>query len=340
MAIQVTSCPFGRSIFGENVTCWCVETEMMRLAVLDYGATVRSLCVKDAAGEWVDVVLGYDTLAEYEANDGYLGAVVGRVCNRIAGAEFELDDARYPLYKNDGENHLHGGKRGFDKYVWTAEPLADGVRFSRVSPDGEEGYPGTMHVSVSYHVEGTALRIDYAAESDRNTLCNLTNHSYFNLNGGGSILDHTLRVDADAYAESDGGMPTGKLLPVAGTCFDFRQEKPLGRDILDPMLEGPGGYDHNFCLNGSGLRPVAELRGDRLAMTLETTYPGMQLYSAAFRQPTKGKDGAVYEGRCFVCMEAEYYPNAMRHGNFPSVVVRKGETYRETTIYRFRDLTK
>ena len=340
MAIQVTSCPFGRSIFGENVTCWCVETEMMRLAVLDYGATVRSLCVKDAAGEWVDVVLGYDTLAEYEANDGYLGAVVGRVCNRIAGAEFELDDARYPLYKNDGENHLHGGKRGFDKYVWTAEPLADGVHFSRVSPDGEEGYPGTMHVSVSYHVEGTALRIDYAAESDRNTLCNLTNHSYFNLNGGGSALGHTLQIFADAVtARTAGLIPTGALTPVTGTKFDFSTPKAVGRDLpgTDAAALHTDGYDDNFCLPGTGLRKAAVLTGDRsgITMTVLTTTPGMQVYTANFLSPRTGKGGAQYCEGGAVCLETQNYPDAIHHANFPSPVLRKGEQYQQTTVWEF-----
>lgn len=315
----------------------------MEADILAFGATLQRLRVPAGAGR-IDVVLGFDTEEEYRQHSaGCYGGLIGRHANRIEGASFTIDGTAYHLTPNcPVGNHIHGGLTGFHQKRWTAEPVGEStLRLRYFSPDGEEGYPGNLPVTVTYTItEDNGLRIDYEAAPDKDTVVNLTSHGYFNLNGGGSILDHTLRVDADAYAESDGGMPTGKLLPVAGTCFDFRQEKPLGRDILDPMLEGPGGYDHNFCLNGSGLRPVAELRGDRLAMTLETTYPGMQLYSAAFHTPTQGKDGAVYEGRCFVCMEAEYYPNAMRHGNFPSVVVRKGETYRETTIYRFRDLTK
>lgn len=218
MAVKITAIPWGCSIFGEAVTLRRVESDALSFEVLDYGATLRSLRVKDAHGAWVDVVLGYDSLAEYEQNDGYLGAVVGRVCNRIAGAEFELDGNRYPLYQNDGVNHLHGGKRGFDKYVWAVEELPDGLRLTRTSPDGEEGYPGTMRASVTYRVDGVSLRLDYEAESDRDTLCNLTNHSYFNLNGGGSALGHTLQIFADAVTERTPGLiPTGVLAPVAGT---------------------------------------------------------------------------------------------------------------------------
>lgn len=254
MAVKITAIPWGCSIFGEAVTLRRVESDALSFEVLDYGATLRSLRVKDAHGAWVDVVLGYDSLAEYEQNDGYLGAVVGRVCNRIAGAEFELDGNRYPLYQNDGVNHLHGGKRGFDKYVWAVEELPDGLRLTRTSPDGEEGYPGTMRASVTYRVDGVSLRLDYEAESDRDTLCNLTNHSYFNLNGGGSALGHTLQIFADAVTERTPGLiPTGVLAPVAGTKFDFSAPKPLCRDLpgTDAGSLHTDGYDDNFCLSGT-----------------------------------------------------------------------------------------
>ena len=340
MAVQITSRPYGRSAFGEEATLWRVESEALIFEVLDYGATLRSLLVQDAAGGWADVVLGYDTLADYEKWNGYLGAVVGRVCNRIGGAAFELNGVCYPLYRNDGPNHLHGGQRGFDKYVWSVEPLPDGLRLSRTSPDGEEGYPGTMRVSVSYRIEGRGLRLDYEAVSDRDTLCNLTNHSYFNLNGAGSALGHTLQIFADAVTERGPGLiPTGALLPVRGTKFDFSAPKMLAHDLpgTDAAALHESGYDDNFCLSGDGLRPAAVLTGDKsgIAMTVLTTTPGMQVYTANFLAPRPGKSGAQYREGDAVCLETQFYPDAVHHANFPSPVLRAGETYRQTTIFRF-----
>ena len=218
---------FGITALGETVESWTLKNEFLTAEVLTYGATLRRLVFGG-----VDVVLGYDTLSEYERNDGYVGATVGRVCNRIGGASFGLNGVTYPLAQNDGENHLHGGARGFDKYSWAAEPLADGLRLHRLSPDGEEGYPGTLAVSVTYRLAGESLRIEYEAESDADTLCSLTNHSYFNLNGGGAAMAHTLALAAERYLEtSPGCLPTGRALPVAGTPFDFRAAKAVGRDI-------------------------------------------------------------------------------------------------------------
>ena len=247
--------PFGKTARGEAVTLFEIRTPELTARILDYGATVQALLVPDKNGKPVDVVLGHDTIEGYETHDGYLGACVGRVANRLGGAQFTLNGKTYILAKNDGKNHLHGGLRGFDKYVWDAEVLEDGVKFSRVSLDGEEGYPGTLRVSVSYRVANGALTITYDAVSDQDTLCNLTNHSYFNLNGGGTALSHTLQIHADRFTEnSDQCMPTGKILPVDGTPFDFRAPKPVGRDIGqdDVQLRNCGGYDHNFCLADTG----------------------------------------------------------------------------------------
>ena len=243
---------FGITALGETVESWTLENEFLTAEVLTYGAALRRLVFGG-----VDVVLGYDTLSEYERNDGYVGATVGRVCNRIGGASFELNGKTYPLAKNDGENHLHGGVRGFDKYIWAAEPLADGLRLHRLSPDGEEGYPGTLAVSVTYRLAGESLRIEYEAESDADTLCSLTNHSYFNLNGGGTAMAHTLTLAAGTYLEtSPGCLPTGRALPGAGTPFDFRAAKTVGLDIDAPeeQLRLVNGYDHHFCVDGGGLR--------------------------------------------------------------------------------------
>ena len=195
--------PFGKTARGEAVTLFEIRTPELTARILDYGATVQALLVPDKNGKPVDVVLGHDTIEGYETHDGYLGACVGRVANRLGGAQFTLNGKTYILAKNDGKNHLHGGLRGFDKYVWDAEVLEDGVKFSRVSLDGEEGYPGTLRVSVSYRVANGALTITYDAVSDQDTLCNLTNHSYFNLNGGGTALSHTLQIHADRYLRRD-----------------------------------------------------------------------------------------------------------------------------------------
>lgn len=253
---------FGITALGETVESWTLENEFLTAEVLTYGATLRRLVFGG-----LDVVLGYDTLSEYERNDGYVGATVGRVCNRIGGASFGLNGVTYSLAQNDGGNHLHGGARGFDKRVWAAEPLEDGLRLRRLSPDGEEGYPGTLAVSVTYRLAGAALRIEYEAESDADTLCSLTNHSYFNLNGGGTAMAHTLALAAERYLEtSPGCLPTGRALPVAGTPFDFRAAKAVGRDIdtAAEQLRLVNGYDHHFCVDGAGLRRAAVLRKDEV----------------------------------------------------------------------------
>ena len=333
--------PFGKTARGEAVTLFEIQTPELTARVLDYGATVQALLVPDKNGKPVDVVLGHDTIEGYETHDGYLGACVGRVANRLGGAQFTLNGKTYILAKNDGKNHLHGGLRGFDKYVWDAEVLEDGVKFSRVSPDSEEGYPGTLRVSVSYRVANGALTITYDAVSDQDTLCNLTNHSYFNLNGGGTALSHTLQIHADRFTEnSDQRMPTGKILPVDGTPFDFRAPKPVGRDIGqdDVQLRNCGGYDHNFCLADTGaLLPVAVLSSAESGVTMRvsTTMPGVQLYAANFLGPWTGKGGAMYEKRDAVCLETQFYPNAMQCEAFRKPVLKAGERYHQVTVYAF-----
>ena len=332
--------PFGKTARGEAVTLFEIRTPELTARILDYGATVQALLVPDKNGKPVDVVLGHDTIEGYETHDGYLGACVGRVANRLGGAQFTLNGKTYILAKNDGKNHLHGGLRGFDKYVWDAEVLEDGVKFSRVSLDGEEGYPGTLRVSVSYRVANGALTITYDAVSDQDTLCNLTNHSYFNLNGG-TALSHTLQIHADRFTEnSDQCMPTGKILPVDGTPFDFRAPKPVGRDIGqdDVQLRNCGGYDHNFCLADTGaLLPAAVLSSAESGVTMRvsTTMPGVQLYAANFLGPWTGKGGAMYEKRDAVCLETQFYPNAMQCEAFRKPVLKAGERYHQVTVYAF-----
>ena len=336
MPILVEKKPFGVTKDGEAVNIYCIKNDALAVEIMEYGATIRSLLVYHS-GVWTDVVLGYDTLREYEANDGYLGACVGRVGNRIGGAAFTLNGKTYPLAKNDGENHLHGGVRGFDKHIWTAKVLPDGVRFARVSPDGEEGYPGTLRAAVSYRLQGDTLTMEYEASADRDTLCSLTNHSYFNLNGGGSVLGHALQINADEFLENSAAtLPTGKRLPVAGTPFDFRTPKRVGQDIgaEDIQLQNCGGYDHNFCLTGE---TAAVLRGDTsgITMTVRTTLPGMQLYTANFLTGRRGKNGAAYAPRGALCLETQYFPNAMACEGFEKPILRAGDLWRHCTTLTF-----
>ncbi len=336
MPVSVEKKPFGVTKDGESVNAYIIRNDALAAEILEYGATIHSLRVQHG-GVWTDVVLGYDTLREYEENDGYLGACVGRVGNRIGGGAFALNGKTYMLAKNDGENHLHGGVRGFDKYVWAAEELPDGVRFARVSPDGEEGYPGTLRAAVSYRLQGDTLAMEYEASADEDTLCNLTNHSYFNLNGGGSVLDHTLQISSDEFLENSAAtLPTGNRLPVAGTPFDFRAPKRIGQDIgaEDIQLRNCGGYDHNFCLTGD---PAAVLRGDTsgITMTVRTTLPGVQLYTANVLTERRGKNGAVYAPRGALCLETQYFPNAMACEGFEKPILRAGDRWRHRTTLKF-----
>lgn len=280
-----------------------------------------------------DVVLGYDTLEEYLTNTGYFGALIGRVAGRIDGAELTINGVSYPLSANRGRNQIHGGFEGFDKKLWDAEVSGDKLILRLFSPDGQEGFPGNLDVKVTYTLtQDNALVIDYTASADKDTAVNMTNHAYFNLNGTGDVLNHTLWLDADAYTPTNAeGIPSGEIAAVAGTALDFTAPETLGSRIANTTY---GCYDDNFCLNGSGLRKVGQLTGTHLSMEVETTAEGMQIYCADFKAYRPGKSGAVYHGPCFVCMEAQGYPDAMHHPNFPSVLLPTGKEYRQTTVYR------
>ena len=298
--------------------------------ILTLGGIIQKF-VKDGT----DICLGYDTLEEYLAGRAYFGALIGRVGNRIGNSRFTLNGKEYQLAANNGKNNIHGGLEGFDKKIWKADVQDNALVLSYFSADGEEGFPGNLEVTVTYTLgEDDSLRIDYQAVPDQDTLVNMTNHSYFNLNGGGSILEHTLWLDSEGYTAPDSeNIPTGEIAPLADTPMDFRAPKALGADLLD-MPEKC--YDHNFCLNGSGLRKTAELKGAKMTMEMETTEAGVQIYCANLRKPMKAKYGQEYVDYCFVCLEAQGYPDAIHHENFPSVVVKAGETYRQTTIYRLK----
>lgn len=307
-------------------------------AILDYGCVVRCLEVYGT-----DVCLGYDTLEEYLADGVFLGAVVGRYGNRIQEGRFRLNGKTYHLAVNDGPNHLHGGVRGFHRYVWDGEIRGDSLVLSRTSPDGEEGYPGTLHIRVTYRLtEDNALCIAYDAETEGDTVLNPTNHSYFNLNGAGSgtVLGHVLKLNSEAITENDeNSLPNGRFLPVEGTPFDFRQPKTLGRDIRQEniQLRYGSGYDHNFVLKGQGLAQAAVLKGDRSGIVMEvlTDRPGMQLYTGNFLTERQGKCGARYCPNDAVCLETQCFPNATEYAHFPSPILHRGEPFHSETVYRF-----
>lgn len=341
----ITKSEFGTTKAGGVVTRFRLQNSAGAYAdILDYGCVIQSISMPDRNGNLVDVCLGYDTLAEYENNGAFLGAVVGRHANRIGKGEFTLNGEKFTLALNDGPNHLHGGNRGFDKYIWSASAQADRLVLSRVSEDMEEGYPGKLDVSVEYRLtDDGSLELSYRARSDKDTVVNLTNHAYFNLSGhdSGSVLGHTLSVAADRFTENDTHcLPTGKILEVAGTPFDFRTAKPIGRDINadDIQLKNAGGYDHNWILGEAGiLKNVAELHSPDTGITMEvsTTMPGMQVYSANFLTPRPGKAGANYCERGGLCLETQYFPNSLAHQEFPSPILRAGDLHSHKTSYKF-----
>ncbi len=337
--------PFGVTQSGEEVRELTLDNGVLTAKVLTFGGTLRTLTVPGRNGP-VDVVLGYDTVAEYEANSGYFGALVGRFANRIARGNFTLNGKAYALACNDGPNHLHGGTVGWSHRVWTvAEAAADKAVLTLDSPDGEEGYPGHVRATVTYALEGDTLSIRYEAVSDQDTPCNLTNHSYFNLSGQGSgpVLDQELKLYCSAYTPTDSAsIPLGTVDPVEGTPMDLRAFTPIGAHIDEPFqqLEWGHGYDHNFVVDGRPgvMRPAAQARSRAtgVVMEVETDSPGVQLYTANFVEDgRKGKGGAAYGFRHAFCLETQHFPDTPNRPNFPSATLKAGERYRQTTRFRF-----
>lgn len=309
--------------------------------VITYGARIAKLVVPNKRGELIDVVAGFPTPDGFLGDNPYFNAVIGRVGNRIGGASFALDGNRYDLFKNDGNNHLHGGKCGFDSRIWTASVLCDqSLKLERVSPDGEEGYPGNMQVSVTYSLtDDDALDIRYEAACDKDTLCSLTNHAYFNLDGDfESVLDHEVFIDANRLtAVDDELIPHGALKDVAGTAFDFSAPKKIGRDINadERMLKIARGYDFNYVLNGNGYRKVASAYSQKsgVKMDVYTDRPCLQFYTGNFLDGLKGKKTYGYQSA--FCMETQGYPNACNVPSFESMTLKKGEKYESRTTYAF-----
>lgn len=329
---------------GKEVSLFTLDNGRgLTAEIINYGGIIKSLTYKG-----VDVVLGRDTLEQYLSNEGCFGALIGRNSNRLENAEFTLNGKTYTLLKNNGRNNLHGGEEdSFRMKVWSAE-IQDGEEPALVltlqSPDGEEGFPGNAEVQVTYTLtKDNAIRIDYKGTCDADTLMNLTNHSYFNMNGhdSGNVDGHTVQLNCDFYTpNNDECMPYGEIVSVTGTAFDLREGKKLGEVFAsdEEQITMFGGFDHNFCLRGRGYRKVGSFTGDQTGITMEiyTDLPGVQIYCGnAIVESTVCKNGVSYAKHQGVCFETQAFPNAMVYSHFPSIILRKGETYQTTTAYQF-----
>jgi len=345
MKTSVTASSFGKTVAGHRVNLFTLtNAHGLVTKIANYGTIITELHVPDRNGKLGNVVLGFDNLKQYLVGHPYFGCTVGRVANRTAKGRFTLHGKAYKLAVNNSPNHLHGGIVGFDKAVWAAEILPGkdaAVRFTHTSPDGDEGYPGNLAVTVVMTLtNANELRIDYSATTDKATPVNLTNHSYFNLAGGGNVLGHEVKVAAKHYTPLDATqIPTGKIAPVAGTPLDFTKPKPIGKDFAR-LAEKPIGYDHNFVLNGSGkkLAPCATAFEPTTGRVMEvlTTEPGVQFYTGNWLDGTlRGHGGIYYTQHGGFCLETQHFPDSVNHPKFPSVILRPGQTYRQTTIHRF-----
>ena len=346
---RMTKQSWGKTAAGEPVDLYTLtNSKGMEARITNYGGIVVSLKTPDRSGQYGDIVLGFDSLDGYLAEHPYFGALIGRYGNRIAKGRFKLNGVEYKLARNNGENSLHGGLKGFDKRVWTAAETGTAsepaLELTYVSKDGEEGYPGTLTSRVTYTLtDNNELKIDYLATTDKDTVLNLTNHSYFNLAGEGTILDHEVTIDADRFTPVDAGLiPTGELKPVEGTPFDFRKATAIGAriDANDEQLKRGKGYDHNFVLNGNmgDLRSVVRVREPKTGRTMEvlTTEPGVQFYTGNFLDGTlTGKGGRKYVFRSGFCFETQHFPDSPNQPKFPTTVLKPGAEHRSTTVYRF-----
>src|SRR5213082_498781 len=343
--------PFGSTERGEAVSAYTLKNAHgIELQVLDYGGIIVSLSVPDRTGRLGDVALGFDSLTDYQRGSPYFGALIGRYGNRIARGRFTLDGRGYTLATNNGPNHLHGGVRGFDKVVWKVAPFqhADsvGLVLSYTSPDGEEGYPGTLRATVTYTLtNANELIFDYHATTDRATPVNLTQHSYFNLagDGKGDILGHVVTLNADRFTPVDSTLiPAGELRSVAGTPFDFTKPTAIGAriDTNNEQLAIAHGYDHNFVLSrkGSGLELAGRVHEQQTGRALEvyTTEPGVQFYTGNFLDGTiTGKHGHAYNKHAGLCLETQHFPDSPNHSNFPWTILKPEQTYNSRTVYKF-----
>jgi aldose 1-epimerase len=341
---SVESVTWGKTAAGEEVKLFTLRNVGgMEARITNWGGYIVSLKVADKNGKFDDVVLGFDSLDGYLAKNPFFGCITGRYANRIGGAKFKIDGVEHNVTPNSGKNHIHGGKLGFDKKVWAAKEITDGVELSYTSADGEEGFPGTLKCTVTYTLtKDNGLQIGYQATTDKPTVLNLTNHAYFNLAGEGSgdILGHELTIPTDQVTATDDDLiTTGEIVSIKGTPLDFTAPHTIGERIgadFKPLIQGIG-YDHNYVLSGSGLKLAAivkEAKSGRV-MTVRTTEPGVQLYTGNHLNGVKGKGGHVYKTRHGFCLETQHYPDSPNKPNFPSVILRPGETFQSTTIYQF-----
>lgn len=350
-AFSMTRSPFGTLPDGQAVEAFTfANANGMKVKAITYGGIITSLEVPDKGGQLGDVVLGYDALQGYVDKSPFFGTIVGRYGNRIAKGRFTIDGTAYSLPINNGPNHLHGGPQGFDKKVWKAEPFeradAVGVVFTHTSPDGDMGYPGTLQAKVTYTLtHDNTLRFDYEATTDKPTHVNLTQHTYFNLAGAGTgdILGHEIEIKADRYTPVDAGLiPTGELASVEGTPFDFRKATTIGArvDADHPQIKAGGGYDHNmvFTRAGGDMEQVVSVHEPTTGrtMTVATTQPGVQFYTGNFLDGTiTGKGGKVYPKRAGFCLETQHFPDTPNKPEFPTTLLKPGETYKQSTAYTF-----
>ncbi len=349
--LRVAKADFGATADGRLVEQYTIRNgQGAEMTVLTYGGIIQSLKVPDRTGAIDDVVLGFDSVAEYEKSSPYFGALIGRVGNRIANGAFTLDGKTFTLAKNNDANHLHGGVKGWDKAVWQADPFQDargpGILLTHTSPAGDEGYPGKVTAHVRYTLTAkNELIVEYHATTDAPTIINLTQHSYFNLAGAkaADILGHELTINADRFTPVDDGLiPSGELAPVEGTPFDFRTPTPIGARIAstDMQMTRGRGYDHNYVLNrtGDGLQLAAAVYEPVTGRTMEvrTTEPGLQLYTGNFLDGSfTGKGGRAYPHRSGFCLETQHYPDSPNQPTFPSVVLRPGQDYTSETVFTF-----
>jgi len=346
--MDITQQPFGQTQAGSAVELFTLTNDNdITVKITNYGGIITQVLTPDRAGNLGDIVLGFDTLAEYIDHNPFFGALCGRYANRIAHGTFTLEDKVYKLVQNNGLNHLHGGLRGFDKVVWQATTFqndtAVGVTLSYVSQDGEEGYPGNLTAQVTYTLNNqNELRLDYVAMTDQTTVLNLTNHSYFNLAGAGSVLGHVVQLNANHFTPIDAEFRvTGELRPVPGTPMDFTQPTPIGARIDQPdeQLQLGLGYDHNWVLNDPdgvlGLAAVVDEPSSGRRLTVHTTQPGVQFYTGNFLEYGIGKRGVAYNKRFALCLETQHFPDSPNQPHFPSTVLVPGEQFLQTTIFTF-----
>lgn len=342
---NITKQAFGHTTDGTGVDLYTLADGKVEARITNYGGIIVSLRAPDREGKLDDVVLGYDSLDRYIAKTAYFGAIIGRYANRIAHGSFQLDGKTYSIPKNDGDNTLHGGIRGFDKVVWTAREIKDGIELTYVSKDGEEGFPGTLTSTVRYTLDGGALRIEYSATTDKDTVLNLTNHSYFNLAGQakGNVLGHVVKINASKITPADANLiPTGELKSIEGTPFDFRTPHAIGEriDANDEQLRLGMGYDHNFVLDHAEgeLAEAAEVYEPTTGRILKvlTTQPGVQFYTGNHLDGSiTGKEGRVYKPRFAFCLETQHYPDSPNHANFPTTELKPGEKFHSVTVFQF-----